>query len=667
MTSLAFVTIASISFPIATALLSHPLARIRRIGNSLAIGSTIGISGLTLFLIAWLIAGISNHGILEATIISFSTPAGTIDLGLHVDGLSLLPAVLSSFFTILALVYNIKYLSPRNLAYGTRVNGGFNRTYSIMLLFNGAMLGTLFSDNLLTIFIFWELISVCSYALISFWNEDQNCLRAAVKCFVMTHLGTISFLIAAVIIYNTTGELNITKVGDLLPAGASVVPAIIGLLVIAALPKTVLFPLHTWLPDGTVAPTSTTVLFHVCGFQSGIYIVTRFFVDVFSEQVLAAPKVAFPSFFGNMNVWSFMLVIIGAITILIGALNGIIENDYKRIVAFSTISQLGFIVLSIGIMTPFGVMAGLFHLISKVLSCGLLFLSAGGMLFRTGQHDITDIGNVPRDMPITNACSIIGILSLSSVPLLSDFASKYIVFNAMMDFEAPIFIIISFIGSILSMAIGLRLLHAVFMKKPPAVPGVLPAKDLPASMLAPMIIMAALIVMFGIVPAIPLNTLVIPATQNIFPDEISTNIMNISWFFEIPGGYWNPAFIAASLIGSIMVFTLILRVSLKKNKHATTVMTRDMEKTKPYLCGEDISLHEVPDGRHLFHALANVLRIDHLCKATNMDRLYTAFARNFSKFCNMLSQLDLKQKPIVIPVSAIGCAVLIILIAIWWG
>jgi multicomponent Na+:H+ antiporter subunit A len=663
MTSLALVTIASISIPIAAALLSHLLARIRRIGNHLAKGSTILAAGLTLLLVTLLMADVFNHGTLKATIITLTVPTGNIELGFHVDSLALLPAFVSSFFTILALIYNIQYLSLRNVAYSKKIDGSFNRTYSVILLFNGTMLGTLFSDNLLGIFIFWELISICSYALISFWNKEGVCLRAALKCFIMTHLGTILFLVATIVIFSTTGDLNMSKAGEAIPTGAPVVPFILGLLMVAVLPKTVLFPLHTWLPDGTVAPTSATVLFHVCGFQSGIYIIIRFFADVFREHVISAPRMVLPSIFGNMSTWSFLLVLIGAITILIGALNGIIENDYKRMVAFSTISQLGFIVMAIGTVMPFGIMAGLFHMISHALYCGLLFLSAGGMIFRTGRHDINEIGAVYRRMPVTTACSIIGILSLSTMPLLSDFASKYLIFNAMMDVEAPVFIFVSFIGCILNMAIALRLLHAVFLKQPAKVANVIPAKDLPRTMLAPLVITAALLVLFGILPAIPLILLVIPAVHQIIPAGFPTSDILVSWSLEMPGGFWNPAFIAVSLLVLIVVFIVILYASRKTDLDIVKT-ARDEEKSKPFLCGEDISLLDVPNGHHLYHALASVLRIDLLCRKTNADRVYNAFTTKFSKFCDKLLHLDIQQKPIAVSLSFIGGVLLIILVAI---
>ncbi|MGC9346342.1 MAG: NADH-quinone oxidoreductase subunit L, partial [Candidatus Bathyarchaeales archaeon] len=462
-------------------------------GAKLAKSFCIFASYVTLFLVFLLILATSYEPI-KTHVFDISLPSGVVDVGLYVDYLALVPAVLSSLFTALALTYNVYYLSPYNRAY--KVGWEFNRSYSFILLFNGAMLGTLFSSNLLSLVIFWELVSVCSYVLISFWNEDQFCLWAAIKCFVMTHVGSMALLMATVVTYFISGTLEISEIGQIIP-GDPAISIIFPLLLVAVLPKTVLFPLHTWLPDGTVAPTSATVLFHVCGFQSGIYIIIRFFCDVFHAHVISAPAMPLPMLFGNVSVWSFIISLVGAITLVIGALNGIVENDFKRIVAYSTISQLGYIVMAAGLTTPLGATAGLFHMISHALYCGLLFLCAGAVIYATGKHDINEMGGLYRHMPMTAICCLIGTLSLSTVPLLSDFASKYLIFHATIDIGATFFTIIAFLGCVLNAAIAIRLLHSVFMQKAAKSALNFPIKDPPMLMLVPMILPSAVLVVFG--------------------------------------------------------------------------------------------------------------------------------------------------------------------------
>jgi len=645
--------------PIVIAVLSHLVAKLPKSGAKLAKAICILASYITLFLVISLIFAV-QHGSVATQLFVFSLPSGMVNVGLYVDHLALVPAFLSSLFTALALTYNVYYLSPYNRAY--RIGLEFNRSYSFILLFNGAMLGTLFSSNLLSLLIFWELISLCSYVLISFWNKDQFCLSAAIKCFIMTHIGSIALLMATIIIYSITGTLEISEIGQTIPLGDQAISVIFPLLLVAVLPKTVLFPLHTWLPDGTVAPTSATVLFHVCGFQSGIYIIIRFFSDIFRAHVISALAMPLPLLFGNISVWSFIISLIGAITLVIGALNGIIENDFKRIVAYSTISQLGYIVMAAGLTTSLGTTASLFHMISHALYCGLLFLCAGAVLYSTGKHDINEMGGLYRHMPITAVCCLIGILSLSTVPLFSDFASKYLIFNATINAEATFFTVIALLGCVLNAAIAVRLLHSVFMQKAAKSALSFPIKDPPVSMLAPMILASVALVIFGVAPMIPLNSLVTPAVKQI---GFSVDIVAQLGLIETPLGFWNPMAIVISMLALSAVFVCM---TIYSGKVAAVYRESTSEETfKPFLCGEDSDLLDGPHAYHFYHALTNVLSVDRACNASNIDRAYNALSTKFFSFCAKLRRLDIEQSYFAAVLSFIAGALVIILIAVLAG
>lgn len=645
--------------PIVVAVLSHLVAKMPRDGAKLAKVACILASYITLLLVFSLIFAVQYEPV-STNLVVFSLPSGRVNVGLYVDSLALVPAVLSSFFTALALTYNASYLSPYNRAY--RIGWDFNRSYSFILLFNGAMLGTLFSNSLLSLLIFWEAISVCSYVLISFWNENQLCVRAAIKCFVMTHVGSIALLVTTIIIYSSTGTFEISQLGSKIPVGDAVVSVILPLLLVAVLPKSVLFPLHTWLPDGTVAPTSATVLFHVCGFQSGIYLIVRFFSDVFNVHVVSAATMPLAMLFGNVSFWSFLVSIIGATTLIIGALNGIVENDLKRIVAYSTISQLGYIVMSAGLNSALAVTAGLFHMISHALYCGLLFLCAGAVIYATGKHDINKMGGLYRNMPITAICFLVGILSLSTVPLFSDFASKYLIFNATIDAGATLFTVIAFVGCALNAAIAIRLLHSVFMQRAAKSTLNFPIKDPPLSMLIPMILPSLALIIFGVAPIIPLNSLVIPAVKQI---GFSVNTVAVSGLIETSLGFWNPLGVAISISALSVVF---LSMTLFAKKAAAGYRETPSEETfKPFLCGEDSNLLEGPHGVHFYHALTGVLKIDNVCHASNVDRIYDALSTKFFNFCEKLLRLDIQQSYFAAFLAFIVGAAVVVLVAVLAG
>jgi NADH:ubiquinone oxidoreductase subunit 5 (subunit L)/multisubunit Na+/H+ antiporter MnhA subunit len=647
------VAVLAIFLPVVIAVLSHLIAKSPKGGSKLAKAICILASYITLFLVSSLIFAVQD-GPIRVQLFTISLPTGIVNVGLYVDSLALVPAFLSSLFTALALTYNVYYLSPYNKAY--KVGWEFNRSYSFILLFNGAMLGTLFSSSLLGLIVFWELISVCSYVLISFWNEDQFSLWAAIKCFIMTHVGSLALLMATIIIYFTTGTLEISELGQMIPLGDSVISVIFPLLLIAALPKTVLFPLHTWLPDGTVAPTSATVVFHVCGFQSGIYMIIRFFSDVFHAHVVSATKMPLPLLFGNVSVWSFGISLIGAITLIIGALNGLVENDFKRIVAYGTISGLGCIIMAAGLTTPLCIVASLFLMISHALCFGLLFLCAGSVIYATGRHDINEMGGLYRHMPITAICCLIAVLTLSTTPLLSEFASKYLLLHATIDAQATFFTAIALLGCVFNVAIAMRLLHSVFLQKSAKSSFNFPIKDPPIFMLAPMVLMSVVLIVFGVAPIIPLSSFVIPAVKDI---GLPVNIVT-QWLIETPLGFWNPTTVAASMFGLSALFVCM---TFHSRKAAVYRASASEETFKPFLCGEDANLLDGPHGYHFYH----VLKVDGASQESDVDRAYNALSKKFFNFCKKLLRLDIQQNYFAAVLSFIVGAVVIVLVAIIGG
>ena len=639
----------AILLPVVIAALSHLIAEVPKGEPKLAKAICILASYVTFFLVSSLIFDAQFKPIkMELFIIPL--PIGVVNFGLYIDSLALVPAFLSSLFTTLALTYNVYYLSPYNRAY--KINGKFNRSYSFILLFNSAMLGTLFSNNLLSFIIFLELISVCSYVLISFWNKNQFSLWAAIKCFIMTHVGSLALLIVAIVIYFSTGTLEISEIGQIIPLGDTVIFVIFPLLLIAALPKTVLFPLHTWLPDATSAPTSTILVFHEGGTLAGIYMIIRFFSDVLHTHFISATKMPLPLLFGNISIWSFVTSLIGAVTLIIGALNGLVENDFKRVVAYGSISGLGCIIMAVGLATPSCIEASLFLMISHGLCFGLLFLCAGSVIYATGRHDINEMGGLYRYMPVTAICCLIGTLTLSTAPLLSEFASKYLLLHATIEARATFFTAIAFLGGVFNVAIAIRLLHSVFMQKSAQLSFDFPVKDPPLFMLAPMVLMSAVLIVFGIAPAIPLSTFVTPAVKDI---GFSINTVTQSWLIESPLGFWNPTVVAASMFCLSALFLCMLLYSGKFV--AIYRKSVNEERFKPFLCGEDTYMLDSPHGYHFYY----VLKVDGVSQASDVDHVYNALSQKFFNFCKKLLYLDIQQNYLAAVLSFIGGAIVIVL------
>lgn len=648
----------AIFMPFVVAVLSHIISRILKFGSSIAKIACILTAYMSFFFISALIPIARNEPV-KAHIFSIFLPIGKINVGFYIDCLSLIPAFLSSLFTALALTYNTHYLSPYNRAYKT--GWEFNRSYSFILLLNGAMLGTLFSDNLLGLLIFWELVSLCSYVLISFWNEDHFSLFAAMKALIMTHIGGLALLIAVIIMYSITGTLEISTIGQKIPVNDPITHIILSLLLISTLPKTVLFPFHTWLPDGTVAPTSATIVFHVCGFQSGIYMIIRFFLDVFHDHTTSTSIMILHPIFGNLSVWGFILSLIGSLTIIIGVLNGLIENNFKRIVAYGTISGLGYIVMAIGLATPLGIAAALFLMIAHAFTFGLLFLCAGAVAYSTGKHDINDVEGLYQRMPITTLCCLMGVLSMSTVPLFIDFAGKYLIFNAIISAESIFFIVVAFLGCILNAAAAIRLFHSAFMRKTFKVSTGLMIRDPSFIMILPMILMGTAVVFFGVTPIVLLDLFITSAIKQILHDQSINTILQLG-FIETPLGFWNPVVTAISMI---LLFSLFIGLMLYSRKTILAYRASISEEAvKPFICGEDLGDLDGLQAHHFYYTLTNVLEINSVCHMLNVDRLYNLLSTRFFDLTRKMIRLDIKQNYFPAVLSFVFGALITIIIAV---
>ncbi len=651
---------ATILLPILTAVIAHLIAKVPKFGHKLAKAVCISTSYFTLLLIFALINIVGNTGPISR--FALAIPLGTISISLYIDYLALIPALLSSLFCALALTYNVDYLSPWNRAY--KVSLEFNRSYSFILLFLGAMNGALFSNNLLVLVIFWELISICSYVLITFWKEDPFCLGAGMKCLVMTHIGGITLLLSSVMLYFMVGTLEISEIGQIFSVEEPLFSVIMLFLLIAALPKAVQFPLHTWLPDGTVAPTSATVLFHVCGLQTGIYLIVRFFFHIFHDYVVSVSVFRSPSFFGNVTIWSFIVTFIGAVTIIIAALNGLIESDFKRIVAYCTISQLGYIMMAIGLMTPFGVAAGLSLMLSHTSSFALLFFCAGAVIHQTGRHNINEMGGLYRHMPITATCCTIGVLALSMIPLFGIFASKYLVYHSILNLGSVFFIIIAFLGSVLNIALLMRLLHSVFMgeRKHKSIP---PVHDPPFSMTMPMIVLSGILIVLGIFPQLSINLLMAPWIKQLgYPLPIIETLAAVI----TPLGFWEPLTVGISVLGvSLLLFFVINYFSRMMIAREEIKAERAKEAFEPFLCGEDVTSLDFKGAFHLYYVLSKITRIDSVCRLSDVDRPYKAISKKFFNMCRKVLRLDVQQNYFAAVLSFIAGAVVVVLVAVLWG
>src|ERR1019366_3545699 len=322
-----------------------------------------------------------------------------IDFGLNPDPLSLMMMPIVTGVGGAIHIYSFGYMHE---------DSGFSRFFACLSLFTFSMLGVVLANNFIELFIFWELVGVSSYLLIGFWFEKPSAADAAKKAFFTNRLGDFGFLLGILVVWTALGSLNFSTLQQTLianPTALGAIASIAGLLIFCgAMGKSAQFPLHVWLPDAMEGPTPVSALIHAATMvAAGVYMLCRiiFLLDPTALHVIA---------------W------IGGFTALLAALIAIQQNDIKRILAYSTLSQLGYMVMAVGLAGPTPAM---FHLTTHAFFKALLFLGAGSVIHALhDEQDIWKMGDLRKKMPVTFLTFLMGTLALSGVPPFSGFYSK---------------------------------------------------------------------------------------------------------------------------------------------------------------------------------------------------------------------------------------------------
>ncbi len=323
----------------------------------------------------------------------------TIHLGLIMDSLTAVMLIVVTVVSLMVQIYSQGYMHG---------DPGYHRYYAFMSLFTGSMLGLVLADNLLMLFVFWEMVGLCSYLLIGFWFHRPAARNAAAKAFIVTRLGDFGFLAAILYLFYNAGTFDIAQLHSLAIAGTLggtvLTWAAIGIFS-GAVGKSAQFPLHVWLPDAMEGPTPVSALIHAATMvAAGVFLVARTF-PLFAHSDTAVMTVG----------------LIGGFTAIFAASMGLVMNDIKRVLAYSTISQLGYMML--GLATG-GIAVGIFHLFNHAFFKALLFLGAGSVNHATGTFDMRQMGGLRKVMPWTYGTFLIASLSIAGIWPLAGFWSK---------------------------------------------------------------------------------------------------------------------------------------------------------------------------------------------------------------------------------------------------
>ena len=403
----------------------------------------IGAIGFGFVLFWFLLNDLLNGAAREFSATWFEAGGGVFDLGMTIDPVAMVMMGVITFVSLLVQIYSLGYMRGESrLAW----------YFAVHSLFVASMLGIVLSNNLLVLYVGWELVGICSYLLIGFWYERRSAAEAAKKAFITTRIGDVGLLVGILLLYNKLGTFHIPTILEAVEAGelSSGVMTLSAILIfLGAMGKSAQFPLHVWLPDAMEGPTPVSALIHAATMVvAGVYLVARM-LPLFE----AAPAV------------SELVIAIGLITAVMGATMALSSTDLKRVLAYSTVSQIGFMMLALG---HGALAAAMFHLATHALFKALLFLGAGNVLHAVGEHsdvDIRRLGGLRSRMPVTSVVFVIAALALSGIPPLSGFWSKDEILQGIWKDGNPVTLVITIGAFFLSALYMTRLCWLVFFGK----------------------------------------------------------------------------------------------------------------------------------------------------------------------------------------------------------
>ena len=395
-----------------------------KVAGIIGTASLLGVTVLS-YLTAWkyFTAERTSEGVFQ-TLMPFNfewlplTDSLNIGMGILLDPISVMMLVVISTVSLMVHLYSFGYMKGEK---------GFQRYYAFLSLFTLSMLGLVVATNIFQMYVFWELVGVSSFLLIGFYYTKPEAVAASKKAFIVTRFADLFFLIG-ILIYGYYAEtFSFTPATGALVAAGAMIPLALGLMFVGGAGKSAMFPLHIWLPDAMEGPTPVSALIHAATMVvAGVYLVARMF----------------PIFIGFAPDVLPIIAIVGAVTAFYAASVACVQSDIKRVLAFSTISQIGFMMVALGVCTSadphhggLGYMSGMFHLFTHAMFKALLFLGAGSIIHAVHSNEMSAMGGLRKYMPITHITFLIACLAIAGIPPFSGFFSKDEILTACFQFS----------------------------------------------------------------------------------------------------------------------------------------------------------------------------------------------------------------------------------------
>jgi hydrogenase-4 component B len=524
----------------------------------------------------------ATGGEAEVTLLRFRTLGAGLTVA--VDPLSAVFLVLTALIAVLATLYSVDYMTQF-------LEDGVARFYPVLLVFFGAIVGVLAARDLVAFLVFWELMTLASFFLVAYEGRSRASQRAALKYFVMTHAATLCLVAAGLLLWRESGSFQFDALRAALAGLLGTRPilghAVLILFFLGFATKAGLLPMGDWLPDAhPAAPSGVSAALSGLLVKLGIYGLVRVFVSFL--PVSAASE-----------AWGTVIALMGTVSLFVGTLTALEQEDSKRLMAFHTIGQIGYVCLALGVgvavlprspaLGALGLMAALLHAVNHACFKGCLFLGAGSVLFRTGERELDRLGGLASSMPLTAGTTTVASLAIAGVPPLNGFASKWLIVVTclMAGMKQPLFLLLGLVAlfiSLATLASFAKVIGAVFLGPP----GEHRPREVPATMAAPQLVLAALCVLLGALPQVPLRLLHL-AVSGVAPVPLPP-------FESLLGGPWAMAVI---LDGKTVAFLapLVILPALAVATGVAYALQRAggaaVRQVPVWNCGEELTSAEV--------------------------------------------------------------------------
>lgn len=468
-------------------------------------------------------------------------------IALEVDALSLFFALLVAVAVFVACLYSIQYMEH---------DDNVSQYYTLFLLLAGGVLGLVLSGDLFNMFVMVEILTFAAVALTAFRNTVTGALEAAFKYLVVGSIGSVCILAGTILLYAQTHTLSLAQLSLLLPGNLNNATKLaFALLFVGFGTKAFLVPFHPLAADAHgAAPASISVLISGVLTKSGIYGIIRLVYFLFQNMDLGAIR--------------FLLVVVGSLSMFVCVTMALAQHDFKRLLAFHSISQIGYVLTAVGLATTLGVSSGLYHAMNHTIFKGLLFLAAGAVLHETGTTDLNQLGGLAKRMPRTTALFLIGAASISGIPPFNGFASKWLIYQAAYQKAVEsghigylLVTIVALVTSTLTLASFIKVSQSVFFGRLPE--RFEKVKEAPFGMRLAMGVFALLCVVTGLLPQAVVKTLTLPAAQAVenvgryIAAALGTEMPTIRTVTAVEIGVWNPINWLLLLGVSLLSVTLV--------------------------------------------------------------------------------------------------------------